>query len=352
MKVYQKLLLGLALVALLVGCVGYVAQRMNRQVEYGMLRLSENAVQELHHATEMTFALRESRAAAREFVASRDTVAGAALAAQLGRFEEHLAQGRAVVVRERARAERWDRAADIAASLGIVVVASAGNEGDGSWHYITAPADADSVITVGAVRADSTRASFSSFGPTSDGRTKPDVVAMGVNVWLARPGNDYGMGNGTSFSAPAVAGVVAQILQANPALDPIAVRDVLRATAGQADDPDNERGWGVVNAAAAVQQAIVLSTEDPVAAPVEAVLYPTVVARGRGSLTMRLTGTGVAEPVTLRLYDVLGRRVAVLYDGPPRLGPVPLALPSLPAGVYFYRFTGGALDAGGRVVVQ
>ncbi len=244
------------------------------------------------------------------------------------------------------------RAADLAAALGIVVVASAGNEGDGSWHYITAPADADSVITVGAVRADSTRASFSSFGPTSDGRIKPDVAAMGVNVWLARPGNDYGMGNGTSFSAPAVAGVVAQILQANPALDPIAVRDVLRATAGQADDPDNERGWGVVNAAAAVQQAIVLSTEDPVAAPVEAVLYPAIVPRGRESLTMRLTGTGAAEPVTLRLYDVLGRSVAVLYDGPPRLGPMPLALPSLPAGVYFYRFTGGALDAGGRVIVQ
>jgi subtilisin family serine protease len=209
------------------------------------------------------------------------------------------------------------------------------------------------VITVGAVRPDSTKASFSSIGPTSDGRTKPDIVAMGVGVVIARPAGDYGTGNGTSFSAPAVSGVVAQILQANPALGPIAVRDVLRATASQPDAPDNERGWGVVNAAAAVQEAVLLATPVPAApASAEAFLYPTVLARGRRTLSMELEGTTSLEPIALRLYDVLGRRVAVLYDGLPHPGPTSLTLPSLPAGVYFYHFSGSTLDTSGRLVVQ
>ena len=245
------------------------------------------------------------------------------------------------------------RAADLAAALGVVVVTSAGNEGSRDWHFITAPADADSVIAVGAVHADSTKAAFSSFGPTSDGRTKPDVVAMGVGTVIARAGGAYGTGSGTSFSAPAVTGVVAQILQVNPALDPIAVRDVLRATASQAGAPDNERGWGVVNAAAAVQEAILLSADDMAdVLALDAALYPTVVPRGHRMVTMQLSGPVNAAPVALRLYDVLGRRVAELYAGPPRLGPVPLALPALSAGVYFYRFTGADIDAGGRIVVQ
>jgi subtilisin family serine protease len=246
------------------------------------------------------------------------------------------------------------QAADIAASLGLVVVTSAGNEGDDDWFYVTAPADADSVIAVGAIRADSTRSPFSSHGPTADGRTKPDVVALGSGVVIARADGGYGSGSGTSFSAPAVSGVVAQILQANPALDPIAVRDVLRATASQADGPDNDLGWGVVDAATAVQQALALAADGPAPAPetaAEAFLYPTVVLRDRRALTMELRGIGGAGPVALRLYDVLGRRVAVLYDGPLRLGPVALALPRLPAGVYFYRFTGG-VEEGGRIVVQ
>jgi len=245
------------------------------------------------------------------------------------------------------------RAADIAAALGLAVVTSAGNEGDDDWFYITAPADADSVITVGAIRADSTRSGFSSHGPTVDGRTKPDVVALGSGVVIARSNGGYGSGSGTSFSAPAVAGVVAQMLQANPSLGPIDVRDVLRATASQSDAPDNDRGWGVVNAAAAVQQAIALATEGPApGAAAEAFLYPTVVLRERRTLTMELRGLGDATPIALRLYDVLGRRVAVLYNGPLRAGPVTLTLPRLPAGVYFYRFTGDDLSTGGRIVVQ
>ena len=112
-------------------------------------------------------------------------------------------------------------------------------------------------------------------------------------------------------------------------------------------------GGGVVNAAAAVQQAFALAADDSgEAVALAATLYPTLVARGRRTLTMELGGAEAPERATLSLYDVLGRRVAVLYDGPPRLGPVALRLPALAAGVYFYRFTGDGLGEGGRIILH
>jgi len=153
--------------------------------------------------------------------------------------------------------------------LGVVVIVSAGNEagcgapGPTCWFYITSPADGDSVITVGAARPDSTVAGFSSRGPTADGRIKPDVAALGVGVYVAIPPDRYGYANGTSFSAPLTTGVVAQMLQANPSLDPMQVRDILRRTAHQASHPDTLLGWGIINADAAIQEAItLLSTSD------------------------------------------------------------------------------------------
>lgn len=247
------------------------------------------------------------------------------------------------------------RAVDLAAALGVVVVTSAGNEGNSDWQFITAPADADSVITVGAMRSDSTRTSFSSIGPTADGRIKPDVMALGSQVVVARPGADYGTGGGTSFSAPAVTGVVAQILQANPSLNPIDIRDLLRRTASQPNAPDNERGWGVVNAAAAVQEALALASEEPGIideAPVSVPSY--VVRRGTRTLTVALTGAPAPDRVTF--YDVLGRRVGTLtpLGSSVREGRtlVRIALPTLPAGLFFYRLTGSDFDTGGRLIIQ
>ena len=113
MKLYQKLLLGFALVALLVGCVGYVAQTMNRRVEAGVLHLSESAVPEISHAIEMTLALRESLASARDLVAQRR--GSESLEQTLSAFESHLSESRSATSKGRARAERWARPADLAA---------------------------------------------------------------------------------------------------------------------------------------------------------------------------------------------------------------------------------------------
>ena len=117
--------------------------------------------------------------------------------------------------------------ADLAVKKGIVVVTAAGNEAiyhAKDQNTLVAPADGDSVITVGAVNIKGIRAGFSSFGPTADGRTKPDVMADGVNNYIpnATPGNtsDYiSYYSGTSFATPLVAGACAVILSANPSLN-------------------------------------------------------------------------------------------------------------------------------------
>ncbi|MFQ5676939.1 MAG: S8 family serine peptidase [bacterium] len=152
------------------------------------------------------------------------------------------------------------RAADLAVSRGVVVVNSAGNSGDDNWRIVIAPADGDSVIAVGAVTSAGDTTFFSSAGPTADGRIKPDVLAMGAAVKTALPSveppsSTYAFSNGTSFSAPAVAGVAALVLSAHPNLTPVEVGDALRKTASRAATPDNATykfGWGIVDAYAAV----------------------------------------------------------------------------------------------------
>lgn len=142
-------------------------------------------------------------------------------------------------------------AADIAASKNIIVITSAGNNRlSNSWSLIGAPADGDSVLAIGAVRSDSTLAPFSSPGPSADGRIKPDVTTMGVKVFtiLPKPTRDFTLANGTSFSAPLVAGGAALALQYDPTLTAEQFRQLARSTANRADNPDNDFGYGLFNA--------------------------------------------------------------------------------------------------------
>lgn len=148
------------------------------------------------------------------------------------------------------------RAAEMAAARGVVVVSSAGNSGPNLEHNtLGAPADGAHVLAIGAVDPGGVRASFSSVGPSADGRIKPDLAAQGQSVKVALPGsvNRYAFANGTSFSCPLVAGVVALLLQLNPTAGVDDIAGVLRATASQAGAPNNLLGWGIINAHAAAQ---------------------------------------------------------------------------------------------------
>ena len=150
-------------------------------------------------------------------------------------------------------------AADVAAQRGITVVNSMGNDGPAP-QSISTPADADSIISVGAVDSLGNMASFSSRGPTADGRIKPDLTAPGVSVFLATP-TSFARSNGTSFSAPIVAGAVVLMKQTHPTFGPIEIRDALRLAGSNARTPDSNRGWGTpdVALAATFPQGITLT---------------------------------------------------------------------------------------------
>ena len=141
-------------------------------------------------------------------------------------------------------------AADLAASRGIAVFNSAGNERGSSWNHIITPADGDSVCALGAVNFDGSYASFSSPGPTADGRIKPDLSApgAGVTVWNPDLGN-VAYSSGTSFSCPITAGAAALVLQAlqesNPSIGGWSLILTIKNTADQYISPDNDYGWGI-----------------------------------------------------------------------------------------------------------
>ncbi|WP_417602395.1 S8 family serine peptidase [Owenweeksia hongkongensis] len=138
------------------------------------------------------------------------------------------------------------KAADMAAAKGILVVVSAGNEGNSGWQYITAPADGDSVMAVGGVDASGAYVSFSSTGPTADGRVKPDVVAVaGGTAFISPAGPTYG--NGTSFSCPIISGMAACFWQQNPSLSNMELYEAIIASCSQPFTPDNAIGFGIPN---------------------------------------------------------------------------------------------------------
>lgn len=349
------------------------------------------------------------------------------------------------------------KAAARAARLGVLVCDAMGNEsnGDGVTGTMLTPADADSIVSVGAVTFPNGLANFSSTGPTNDGRIKPDVVAPGVQVFCALVPNSYGVQQGTSLATPLAAGSAALVLSARPELSPIQVRDALRAAAHPIVDsarypasPNNFTGWGLVDAfeaalsfgpvfgnspgiAVADSGSVVTSTvasrnglrgnsvmlhytssADPFYSAIimtldSAMFYPTS-GKYRATIPHQLRGTlvqfyieasdsagnsyqspapsagtvwhiryGVAgvknDPVTpgsfslaqnypnpfngrtiieydlstadvvdLRVYDALGRQVAVLDEGVRRAGyahTVVFDARDLSSGVYFYRLT-------------
>ncbi len=140
------------------------------------------------------------------------------------------------------------RAGGLAAKRGILVVNSAGNSGGSSWQYVGVPADNDSVFSIGAVDAQGVYASFSSTGPTADGRIKPDVSAEGAGAAIVGQGGGIALnGYGTSFSSPIMAGAMACLWQSAPAFTAEQLRNAVRSSASQATAPDSLLGFGIPN---------------------------------------------------------------------------------------------------------
>ncbi|WP_321376201.1 S8 family serine peptidase [uncultured Draconibacterium sp.] len=142
---------------------------------------------------------------------------------------------------------RVTRGANIAASRGMLVFSSAGNERNDAWFRIVAPSDGVNVIGVGAVDMNFDPAYFSSAGPAADGALKPNVSAMGYRTTLQRSDGSIGMASGTSFSSPVLAGMAASLWQAYPEKTAIEIKDALERSGHLYNSPDSLQGYGVPN---------------------------------------------------------------------------------------------------------
>jgi len=139
------------------------------------------------------------------------------------------------------------RGATMASQKGMIVMNSAGNSGNSAWKYIIAPADALDVLAVGAVNSLKQIAPFSSYGPSSDNRVKPDIASVGWNTFLISTNGTVAQGNGTSFSNPNIAGLVACLWQAFPEFSNKEIIDAVRKSGDRYDNPDTRTGYGIPN---------------------------------------------------------------------------------------------------------
>jgi subtilisin family serine protease len=256
------------------------------------------------------------------------------------------------------RTTKITRAAAEAVRKGVIVVNSAGNNGigpDTSRNTLNAPADAESVLTVGAVTPSGLRASFSSVGPTTSipPHIKPDVMATGTSIVAASASNPAGYTQiqGTSFSCPLAAGVAALVLKAHPAATAMQVIDALKMTASRASTPGNRFGWGIIDAVKAVNYLTPSDTGGPPALP-SAYQLEQNFPNPFNPKTVIAYNLAEASGVTLRIYDILGREVKTLVNATqPRGRYLPTWDGSndeggaASSGVYFYRLV--ALGASG-----
>ncbi|SDY95515.1 S8 family peptidase [Hymenobacter psychrophilus] len=227
------------------------------------------------------------------------------------------------------------RAAAVAARVGMLVVNSAGNDGNNAWRYIAAPADADSIMTVGAADSLGRVGSFSSRGPTADGRLKPNLSAMGVATAIVNPSGTISRGNGTSYACPVLAGLAAGFWQANPRLTAQQVIALLQRSGTQATAPDNNLGYGIPDFVRAYNLA---NPGTPLAnAPARGVAglyaYPNPVGPGEPLYLQLPTGPGPGI-LEIRIYDARGALVARQRVAPAATGTVRLETAGLRPGIF------------------
>jgi serine protease AprX len=194
------------------------------------------------------------------------------------------------------------RGAEIGSSRGMILVNAAGNEGAGSWKYIGAPADAVSVFSIGAVNSSENIASFSSFGPTSDQRIKPDVLAQGIGSTIINySSGNVSTSNGTSFSSPIMAGVIACFWQAFPNKTNFEIMDLIRKSADRFNNPTEQYGYGIPDFEVAYNQ--ILARDNFKNASIK--IFPNPI---KDAFTISIDAYA-AESLSIQVYNILGKLV-------------------------------------------
>ncbi len=242
---------------------------------------------------------------------------------------------------------RVSKAADMAASKGILVVVSAGNQGNSAWKFISAPADADSVLAAGAVDYNRYVADFSSHGPSSDGNIKPDIMAIGKGTVFA--GNEGGIaqGNGTSLSAPVITGLAACVWQANRSASAMEVLSTIRESADRYAQPDEEYGYGIPDFN--LTHALLQVTEDDDDFTEQITSFPNPF----NDQLYIIFQSPVDVSVDISLFDLTGKQIIrLLYPPFPGRNYLKLEgeLSTLPQGVYILKVNAGTVNGISKLI--
>lgn len=200
---------------------------------------------------------------------------------------------------------RVTQAANIAASRGILVFTSAGNERNDPWERIIAPSDGELVIGVGAVDKDLEPAYFTSVGPAASGAVKPNVSAMGVYTVLQKSTGAIGVANGTSFSSPVMAGMAACLWQKHPDATAVLVKQAIEQSAHQYHSPDSLLGYGIPNMKIASE---LLSKQSVPYKEIESNwrVYPNPI---QNKIVVQNNGTNFRDEINIELYSLAGQLI-------------------------------------------
>ncbi|MBP8155426.1 MAG: S8 family peptidase [Leadbetterella sp.] len=220
------------------------------------------------------------------------------------------------------------KAADFAVGRGIIVVNSAGNEGNNSWNHIVTPADADSVISVGAVDATGNIVSFSSPGPNAKNTLKPEVSARGSQTTVAISNPNASTSSGTSFSSPLIAGMVASLKQQFPQYSAMKIRELLIKSASKYETPDNKIGYGIPSYKRFVELAQnVLAIENY---SEETVVFPNPI-NDEQAIRIKINGMEISDNQQIEVFDLQGRSI---FEKSISMNEFRTNLPKLGTGTY------------------
>ncbi|MBT3871854.1 MAG: S8 family serine peptidase [Flavobacteriaceae bacterium] len=195
------------------------------------------------------------------------------------------------------------RGANIAFDKGMILVTSAGNSGNTDFPTVGTPGDSPGTLTIGAVNSNGNYASFSSIGPTVDGRVKPDLMAQGVSAAVINTGGNVDFSSGTSFSSPIMAGVITCLWQSRPEVPNGHIMQIVRESANLYNNPTDQMGYGIPNfenAYAALQE---LGFEDEFLMSNFA-LYPNPVTS-----KINISFPEGISNCTFTIYSILGNKV-------------------------------------------
>ncbi|MES2852804.1 MAG: S8 family serine peptidase [Bacteroidota bacterium] len=230
------------------------------------------------------------------------------------------------------------RGAEIAFSRGMIIVTSAGNSGGTSDPYIAVPADAASVIAVGAVNSSEVLTSFSSVGPSFDGRIKPEVMAQGQAAIVSDAAGNIVTANGTSFSSPIMAGMIACLWQAFPQKTNREIRELVLKSADKFSTPNNQYGFGIPDFALALNNQLALESFSKD----DFILYPNP-----ASDTVSVSLPAKFDMGTVFIYSILGQKV-LEQEITPQASII--SLKSLNEGVYLYKMESDGFSKTGKII--